>query len=55
MKSVIVKDKKGKLLIKVVDNQDGSYDLVKTPEIDRDCNIQVRNDKGKLVKFGGWK
>ena len=54
MKSVTIRDKQGKILVKIIHRKNGQYDLIKTPEIDRDCDIEVRADDNSKVIFGGW-
>jgi len=54
MKSVTIRNKQGKILVKIIHRKSGVYDLIKTPEIDRDCDIEVRADDNSKVIFGGW-
>jgi hypothetical protein len=49
MKSVTIKDKKGKLLIKVLEHKDGTYTTLQLSEFDGQINIEIRDDKGCKV------
>ena len=53
MKSVTIRNKQGEILVKVIHRKSGGYDLISTPEIARDCEIEVRADDGSKVIFGG--
>lgn len=51
MKSVTIK--RGKtLILKVLHRKDGKYELLKSAELS-DISIDVRDDKGCKVMFGG--
>lgn len=52
MKSVIIKDKKGKLLIKVLEHKDGTYTILQLQEFDGQINIEIRDNKGRKVMQG---
>ena len=54
MKSVTIRDKRGEILVKVIHRKNGKYDLIKTPEIDRDCDIEVGADDNSKVIFWRW-
>ena len=54
MKSVTIRNKQGEILVKVIHRKSGGYDLISTPEIARDCDIEVRADDNSKVLFGGW-
>lgn len=47
MKSVTIKDKKGKMLIKILEHKDGTYTILHLKEYDID--IEIRDDKGCKV------
>lgn len=52
MKSVTIKDKKGKMLIKVLEHKDGTYTILQLPEYDGVIDIEIRDDKGCKVMMG---
>ena len=53
MKSVTIRNKQGEILVKVIHRKSGVYDLISTPEIARDCEIEARADDNSKVIFGG--
>uniref|UniRef100_A0A6M3J2W9 Uncharacterized protein n=1 Tax=viral metagenome TaxID=1070528 RepID=A0A6M3J2W9_9ZZZZ len=54
MKSVTIRDNRGEVVIKVIHRKNGKYEIIVTPDINRDCDIEVRADDGSKVLFGGW-
>ena len=48
MKSVTIRDKKGKLLIKVLHRKDGCYDILKLNSLE-EIDIEIRDDKNCKV------
>lgn len=51
MKSVTIKDLDGRLLIKVIEKKDGSYELIQAKEYDEFITIEVRDDKNCKVRW----
>ena len=51
MKSVTIKDKKRKLLIKVIYKKNGEYELIQTSELANLVDIDVRDNNNCKVNF----
>jgi len=51
MKSVIIKDARGRLLIRVTHHKNGKYSSVTSSDIANAVNIVVRGDDNKIIYF----
>ena len=52
MRSVIIRDKSGEILIKVID-RNGEYEVIKHSQVTSD--IEIRDDKNCKVLLHEWK
>lgn len=52
MKSVTVKDRYGKIIIKVIHRKNGRYEIITAKTVhDSGATIEVRDDEGHKVMF----
>ena len=52
IKSIIIKDVRDKLLIKIIARKNGTYDMIRDVAL-KDLEIEVRNEKNEKIMFRG--
>ena len=53
MKSITIRSKSGRVLLKILHRKSGQYDLIKDSAL-ADIEVEVRDDEGHKVKFESW-
>ena len=53
MKSITIRSKSGRVLLKILHRKSGQYDLIKDSTLE-DIEVEVRDDQGCKVMFESW-